>query len=302
MWDIATGEALLTVREPHGDRVHGLAFSPDGTRLAVASGPELFTAGPDGKVEVFDAASGERLLTLPEGAHTYLITDVGFTPDGEQLITSGFDGTAKIWDAASGQLLFGLRGHTAPIWEFALSPAERGKLLATGSHDNTVKLWDISTGQTLREFSEAHNVFDVAFSPDAKRLAIGLRDGTTLVRDVATGEVLLTLTGHTSFVRGVIFSPDGTRLATAGFDGLTKVWNAATGQELLTLSSHTNSVVAITFSPDARSERLVTSSLDGTTRVHVLPIEDLIALAQSRVTRSLTPDECQKYLHVDQCP
>jgi hypothetical protein len=31
-------------------------------------------------------------------------------------------------------------------------------------------------------------------------------------------------------------------------------------------------------------------------------MEDLIALAHSRVTRSLTPDECRKYLHVEQCP
>jgi len=37
-------------------------------------------------------------------------------------------------------------------------------------------------------------------------------------------------------------------------------------------------------------------------RVYVLPIEDLMALAKSRVTRSLTPQECQKYLHVEQCP
>jgi len=36
--------------------------------------------------------------------------------------------------------------------------------------------------------------------------------------------------------------------------------------------------------------------------VHVLPIEELIALARSRVTRSLTTNECQRYLHIEQCP
>jgi hypothetical protein len=33
-----------------------------------------------------------------------------------------------------------------------------------------------------------------------------------------------------------------------------------------------------------------------------LPIEDVLQLAKSRVTRSLTTEECQQYLHVDVCP
>jgi hypothetical protein len=31
-------------------------------------------------------------------------------------------------------------------------------------------------------------------------------------------------------------------------------------------------------------------------------MEELVALAQSRVTRSLTPEECRKYLLVEQSP
>ena len=41
--------------------------------------------------------------------------------------------------------------------------------------------------------------------------------------------------------------------------------------------------------------------LDGV-RVYALQMEDLVALAKSRLTRSLTTEECQKYLHVEQCP
>jgi hypothetical protein len=41
---------------------------------------------------------------------------------------------------------------------------------------------------------------------------------------------------------------------------------------------------------------------DGTARIYVLPIEELIALAKTRVTRALTTEECQKYMHVPQCP
>jgi len=41
---------------------------------------------------------------------------------------------------------------------------------------------------------------------------------------------------------------------------------------------------------------------DGTARIFTLRIEDLITLAKSRVMRSLTMQECQKYLHVERCP
>jgi hypothetical protein len=37
-------------------------------------------------------------------------------------------------------------------------------------------------------------------------------------------------------------------------------------------------------------------------RIYALPIDEIIAIAKSRVTRALTTDECQKFLHTDQCP
>jgi len=37
-------------------------------------------------------------------------------------------------------------------------------------------------------------------------------------------------------------------------------------------------------------------------RVYLLRLEAVLALAQSRVTRTLTPGECQTYLHLAQCP
>jgi hypothetical protein len=47
---------------------------------------------------------------------------------------------------------------------------------------------------------------------------------------------------------------------------------------------------------------MATTSLDGTTRVIYLNIDDLIKVAKSRITRSLTTAECRQYLHLDACP
>jgi hypothetical protein len=37
-------------------------------------------------------------------------------------------------------------------------------------------------------------------------------------------------------------------------------------------------------------------------RIYTLQLEDLIRLARSRLTRSLTVEECRKYLHMEECP
>jgi WD40 repeat protein len=71
-------------------------------------------------------------------------------------------------------------------------------------------------------------------------------------------------------------------------------------------------VNTVAFSPDG--SRLVTGDFnqdgtplaypadDGTIRLLALDIDDLLALARSRLTRSWTEDECRSYLHLDRCP
>lgn len=97
----------------------------------------------------------------------------------------------------------------------------------------------------------------------------------------------------------VAFSADGKTIATASIDKTAKLWDAGTGKELLTLYAP-DGLTSVAFSPDG--SQLAVASRDGTDRIYLLKIEDLIALAKQRVTRSLTTEECQQYLHVAQCP
>jgi basic membrane protein A len=149
----------------------------------------------------------------------------------------------------------------------------------------------------------------IAFSPDGTRLATASNDGTAILWDVQSGQRLLRLHGHNGYVNHVAFYPDGTRLATAGQDGTVRLWDTATGQEVLTLRGNSSEIVRLAFSPacsiltqegsEQCGTRLVTAASDGTMRFYLTRIEDLLGLARARVTRSLTTEECQKYLHLD---
>jgi WD40 repeat protein len=88
-------------------------------------------------------------------------------------------------------------------------------------------------------------------------------------------------------------------LATASSDGTAKVWPLA-GGEPVTLRGHRQGVEGVAFSPGGK--RLATAGQDGSVRVYALDLGDLVAIARSRLTRGLTTEECQQYLHLEACP
>src|SRR5262249_45870297 len=140
------------------DGVVGVAFSPDGRR-------RLASASQDRTVMVWDAATGQEILTLK--GHTGGGWGVAFSPDGKQLASASQDGTVKVRDAATGDILHNLTGHTGGVWGVAFSPDGRRLAFASGDQthrhpgpfapdrlsygrgDQTVKVWDLATGQAL---------------------------------------------------------------------------------------------------------------------------------------------------------
>ncbi|HLJ95665.1 MAG TPA: protein kinase [Gemmataceae bacterium] len=263
---------ILTLK---GHTGWSVAFSPDGKRLASGSGAGIGQPPGLGEVKVWDAQTGQELLSLK--GHKGFVYTVAFSPDGKRLASGSAGptrhepGEVKIWDAQTGQELLSLKGHTGPVESVAFSPD--GKRLASGSGtwDTTkksyvageVRIWDAQTGQELLTLKGQTGIVEsVAFSPDGKRLAGASRDKVVKVWDAQTGQELLAF--KDAWVSSVAFSPDGKRLASAS-PGTVKVWDAQTGQELLTLKAHTGVVNSVAFSPDGK--RLASAGGDRTVKV-----------------------------------
>jgi WD40 repeat protein len=195
--------------------VYGVAFSPSGTTLAVATGQ-----GKSGAVKFCDVATGKVMQTLVDpGNH---VTCVAFSPDGKTLASGNANLPVKVWDVVAGRERFTLKGLRHNIACLAFTPD--GLRLAAAARD-TITIWDLATGhEVLTIDSYGHEPATMAFSPDGTRLVTGAAEGElgkgggARLWDARTGSELLTLGGASDAISCVAFSPDGKRLATATGD------------------------------------------------------------------------------------
>jgi WD40 repeat protein len=140
----------------------------------------------------------------------------------------------------------------------------------------------------------------VDFDPTGPRVVLSGSDGLAEIWDVQSGTRAAVLAGPPGGVKDLAFSPDGSGIAIASADGLVRLFDGDTGALQLSLPRSGCAVEGLAFSPDGR-KLASTSSCDGV-RIWALDIDDLLQIARREAGRSLTADECRRYLHVNECP
>jgi WD40 repeat protein len=173
LWRFETNRAIRTLAlRGHNGSVQGVAFSPDGKRLA--------SAGDDLSVRVWDAGTGTEFLPpMPQETEVH---GLNFSSDGKWLAWGSESGSVHICDATTGQSVRQLTGHTSGIRGLTFSPD--GKQLVSVSADQTARIWDVATGEEVLILrGHANSVWGVAFSPDGTRLATSDLYGVVKVWD-----------------------------------------------------------------------------------------------------------------------
>ena len=142
IWDVGRRELTgRPVRLP--PFVLGLAFSPDGSQIAIPFGAILGRARHG--IEVRDVQSGKRLARFPTDGE---VRSVAFSPDGRLLAGGQVDGATLLWETGDwGRVGSPFLLREAMVFAVAFSPD--GDTLATSHDDSTVVLWDVESQEPI---------------------------------------------------------------------------------------------------------------------------------------------------------
>jgi hypothetical protein len=242
-------------------RFHGLAISPDGSRVAAGS--------RDAPVACVWASATGKLVLPPIRGHDDKLRAMSFSGDGRLLLTGSDDGLARVWNIAVPEAKLervvppGGPGAPMPrpVTAAALSPVLATRMVL-GRQDGQVELWEpeaVKPAWTTRLEGE---VRAVTFSPDGKLLAAAGDDRQIVLRSVNEPQapiLLGTPPNHHEMINALAFWPKGRLLASASDDATVRLWRMRDLALIGTLAAWRAGADWVVFTPDG----LFDASTDG---------------------------------------
>ena len=285
-FDTRTRRHVATLEPtPNKPAVQALAYSPDGSRLAVA-----YTSLPGATAEY---PAGWRFLVALVDGHTRRVVErlempreraiagVQFSHDSRTLGVTLYSldgmGSFRRFDTGTGRrsgapvpLEHPGRLTIDPFQLWPRSPvmftSDSRRVVVGGEDGVTVR--DAATLSVLKRFPDAGKASirtlptAYALSGDDRTVAIGGEDGSLRLLDLTTGRLQTASGRHRAAVNEARFTPDRRTLVTTSEDGDVILWDVRQAAAAETLSGHARSA----FSPQIadHGKTLYTASLDGT--------------------------------------
>ncbi len=200
--------------------IPALAYSPDGSTLAVAGFHEIVLHKAEGGMVGRLVGLSERIQTL------------AFSPDGKWLAASGGNpgrgGEVLIWTLAKTRLQLSVPITFDTV--YGLSWSHDGAKIAFGCADNSLRAIEAETGkQVLFQGGHSDWVLDTVFSKDSSHLVSVSRDMSMKLTEVATQRLVDNITSITpGALKGGLMTvdrhPTKDELLIGGADGVPKTY------------------------------------------------------------------------------
>ena len=253
LWNLRNGTAVIL--GSHDDTINSIAFSPDGKFLAsggddyvlklwnvnhkhhiathehitdrARSQVKAVTFSPNGKMiatggrhaKLWDANTRNEIVTFK---HHEWVWTVAFSSDGKLLATGDNSGQVNVWNLQSQQAVTQLHVDSDAVYTVQFSPNDQ--ILAAAGYEGNVKLWTVPDWKSHGTLTSNSTISGISFSPDSRTLAATSYTSIYLWA-VRTGEHIISLTGHTDWIRTTAFSPNGNALISSGIDGTVRIWD-----------------------------------------------------------------------------
>jgi RNA polymerase sigma factor (sigma-70 family) len=253
--DIATGKQLAVLKVAN---VGGLAFSPDGKHLAVATRLQVTALAAEyGPLRIWDWAAEKVVSSFAPGTDRFC-----YAPDGKSIATWKVPaksdkadkdrGEVKLWDPVKGVEIrpVGEGSHSA-----AFSPNAKSLAILT---DDAIVLFDPDTGIQTGKLAVPES-FDrnssagaphMVFGKDGTKLYVGTYPGIVYEWNVTSGKLLRQYTDDAGAVGGALaLSPDESTLIGSGTG---PAFFDLRGEEITPLQYRTPPLVAVQFTPDGK--------------------------------------------------
>jgi periodic tryptophan protein 2 len=210
-------ESYVLKQQGHYFDMNTLSYSADGQQVV--------TGGDDGKVKVWNAASGFCYITFSE--HSSSISAVEFAKQGQVIFSASLDGTVRAFDLVRYR---NFRTFTtpSPVQFNSLAVDPSGEIVCAGGTGDgfEIYMWSTQTGKLIDVLAGHEGpVSALAFSPLGDRLVSASWDKMVRVWDVyGRSNAVEPFRLHADAL-ALAFRPDGLEVAVSTLDGQIVFWD-----------------------------------------------------------------------------
>jgi WD40 repeat protein len=269
--DIGSGDTLLNLEF---DKVHGMQFSPDGSKLALSS-TKLFA-------KVYNADNGKELALLDDPDSDERCdgcnTKIAWSNSGKYIVTASNRQDAILWDASSGKKIRSFKEVSESTYRPTMLAFSKDDSHIIFNVHSTLYAYNVKSGRKTLELKSDHlDYYDIHISPDGKYVIIPGQNNTAEIWNITNGKKNTTLKGYlnhdrddgmqysyesywdsgileyVSMRRSFALSPDNKHIVVGSVDSTALLIELTSGKVVKEFEGHSQVVIAFDFSPDGKT-------------------------------------------------